>query len=356
VRDAKAAKSFRAAGDRIVRQERATPSVVSRLLTAPRPSAREAVTDEDTWSVRLGALATLGQYDGLTVVMPGTAGPKRAHNVPDARPDPTLAAAIDDAARTNTLAHLRSTVELSDGRLASAALVAPLPAGERGTGTLVALRVGRQFGAVDALTAAAVAEIVTLELIREIGARRDAASRGEALTLYELARAGLFAPTIPEALHNIAALIAGNFRNDLVQLWTVRSDGALRLLASHPEDGLPVEITRPSDHEPLGSVLAHDVTTRITRATHRSWIPDHITDLIVSPLSTETAPIGVLVLGRAREPFVSEDEDLAKAMGSFVGRLIRSRTPVDPDEVPDETEADTTAAIEWAAEPQMSPS
>jgi hypothetical protein len=60
MRDQRAVKSFRAAADRIVRQESAMPSVVSRLLTTPVAAARRIASDADEWPIRLAALAGLG--------------------------------------------------------------------------------------------------------------------------------------------------------------------------------------------------------------------------------------------------------------------------------------------------------
>src|SRR5213593_4031409 len=69
VKEPRTGKSFRAAGDRIVRQESAAPSVVTRLLGAPAQAVREIRSDDDAWAVRLAALAVLGQYDGLACVV-----------------------------------------------------------------------------------------------------------------------------------------------------------------------------------------------------------------------------------------------------------------------------------------------
>src|SRR5687768_17615590 len=62
-REPRTTKSFREAGDRIVRQESAVSSPIGGLLSAPALSARRAITDADAWDVRLAALATLGHYD-----------------------------------------------------------------------------------------------------------------------------------------------------------------------------------------------------------------------------------------------------------------------------------------------------
>src|ERR1700694_2038638 len=83
IREPRAAKSFRAAGDRIVRQESAMPSVVSRLLTPSIATRPEIVGDADEWSITLAALATIGQYDALPLL--ADRGPRRkGYNVVDA--------------------------------------------------------------------------------------------------------------------------------------------------------------------------------------------------------------------------------------------------------------------------------
>src|SRR5256885_8280969 len=83
IREPRAAKSFRAAADRIVRQESALPSVVSRLLAPSTLARRQIGSAADEWSIRLAALATLGQYDGLTFILDGPAGTRHGYNVGD---------------------------------------------------------------------------------------------------------------------------------------------------------------------------------------------------------------------------------------------------------------------------------
>src|SRR5207248_5454415 len=56
IREPKAAKSFRAAGDRIVRQESAMPSIASRLLTPPIVARRQIASDAEEWSIRLAEI------------------------------------------------------------------------------------------------------------------------------------------------------------------------------------------------------------------------------------------------------------------------------------------------------------
>ena len=101
MREPKAAKSFRAAGDRIVRQESAMPSVVTRLLAPPSSVRRKRTSDGDGWPIRLAALATLGQYDGLVVMADESVGARFTYNVAgDPLDDASLRSAIEEFKKT----------------------------------------------------------------------------------------------------------------------------------------------------------------------------------------------------------------------------------------------------------------
>ena len=154
-------KSFRDAGERIVRQESATSSSISQLLGAPALSVRRATTDAEAWDVRLAALATLAQYDGLTFVTLRSSSMSAAYNLTDdPTMEPAIRAAVEEVAKAGVTVQLRASVSLADGRAAGAALVTPLAPNAAFAGALVALRVGRPFAAVDTYTAVGIAEIV----------------------------------------------------------------------------------------------------------------------------------------------------------------------------------------------------
>src|SRR5438105_4864210 len=80
-----AVKSFRAAADRIVRQETSSPTDVLRLLGSAVSPARTITGEPDEWDIRLGALASLGEYDALAVVASKPTALVRSHNVADPR-------------------------------------------------------------------------------------------------------------------------------------------------------------------------------------------------------------------------------------------------------------------------------
>ena len=123
MREPRTTKSFRDAGDRIVRQESAVSPSISGLLSAPALAARGPVTDADAWDVRLAALATIAQYDGLTFVPQSHSEASAAYNLADdTMSDPAIRAAVDQAARSAMTLQLRTSVALADGRMTSGLL------------------------------------------------------------------------------------------------------------------------------------------------------------------------------------------------------------------------------------------
>ena len=348
LKDAKAAKSFRAAGDRIFRQESATSPVVARMLGTPVVLSSEAQTDDEAWAVRLAAFATLGQYDALAFAIGEPIGLSRAYNLStDPFAEPAVQAAVEDIARSRAIVQVRSAIPLGDGRTAGAAIIVPLIIADT-TGALVGLRVGRTFAAADMLATMGIAELVTLELHRARATRRESAERRQALALYELGRLSLFGTDQADMLASACVLLRDELEHDLVQLWLLDEHGALDRSAARPETDLPLRIARPFEHEPLADVLTGGETVRLRHPSARSWIPDHAADVIVAPLSSTSGVVGLLVLGRSREPYVQSDEDLAGVLGSFVGQLVvRGAAGRGPNEdEPVEWEGETAYAAE----------
>ena len=313
------------------------------MFGTPVVLSSESQTDDEAWAVRLAAFATLGQYDALAFAIGDPIGLSRAHNLSaDIFAEPLVQAAAEDVARSRAMVQVRSAIPLGDGRTAGAAIIVPLTVADA-TGTLVGLRVGRTFAAADTLATMGIAELVTLELHRARAIRRESAERSQALALYELGRLALFGTDQAEILESVAALLRDGLGHDLVQLWLLDENGALERSAALPESDLPLRVVRPFEHEPLAEVLARGETVRLRHPSPRSWIPDHVADVIVAPLASTSGTIGVLILGRSREPYVRGDEDLAGVLGSFVGQLIsRSPSPGEPDE---------NEPVEWEGEP-----
>jgi hypothetical protein len=322
MREPRAAKSFRAAGDRIVRQESAMPSVVSRLLT-PSIGTRASVTsDTDEWSVRLAALAALGQYDALTVVVDRTARANGYNVGDDPVGDPATQTAIEETRRSGATVQAQTAVRLADDRVAGAAMIAPLVATDEVGGVLIALRVGRTFTASDALTATGVSELLSLELARDRDVRSDDAPRRQAFALYELARLALFGERLLETLQDVAVLLTGSLDHDLAQIWLFDPDGALELWAARPSEHLRFEQMHASEHDALAQALHQQRLVRVGHGALRPWVPAETRELIVVPLTDRTQSLGALVLGRAHERYGSADEELAGVLARFIARLV----------------------------------
>jgi GTP-sensing pleiotropic transcriptional regulator CodY len=329
------------------------PSVVSRLLTPSVVGRSEIAGDADEWSIRLAALARLGQYDALTFVVDGAAR-RAGHNVVDPIGDDATRAAVEETRRSGATVQTQTAVRLADDRVAGAAMIAPLVPTEAMTGVLIALRVGRSFAAADALTASGVSELVSLELAREAVVGRDEAHRRQAFALYELARLSLFGERLLETLQDVTALLTSSLDHDLAQIWLFDPEGALELSAARPRENLRFEQMEPSEHDALAQALHQQRLVRIGQGALRPWVPAETRELIVVPLADRARSLGALVLGRVRKRYDEADEELAGVLGRFISRLVvNARLDREFTERSEPPEAEPNADREWADEPEL---
>jgi hypothetical protein len=327
------------------------PSVVSRLLT-PSIVARPQIASGDEWSIRLAAIATLGQYDALTFLIDREARRYAYNVVDDPTVDAAIRAAVEETRRSGATVQTQTATLLNDDRIATAAMIAPLAGSEGVNGVLVALRVGRSFAAADARTASGVSDLVALELNQEALARRDEAHRSQAFALYELARLAMFGERLLETLQDVAVLLTSALDHDLAQIWLFDPDGALELAAAKPRENLRFEQMNASEHDALAQALHQRRLVRIGHGALRPWVPAETRELIVVPLLDRTLSLGALVLGRARQRYEEADEELAGLLGRFISRLVVKATldrvitePAEPLAAPDS---------EWADEAELS--
>jgi hypothetical protein len=344
LRDTRTTKSFRDAGDRIVRQDPVMPPSIDRLLGPPARAARRVATDADAWDVRLAALATLAQYDGLTFFIPNELGTSAAYNlVDDPMTDPTVRGAVEEAAQSSITVQVRAAVPLADGRVANAVLVTPFAPSDAVRGVLLALRAGRPFAAADAYTAVGVAEIVSLEQARSIATRAQDDERRQALALYELARHALFTDDLEDALQGIVMMLTSALAHDAAHLWLRREDGSLRRHAAHPPEG-PISDVWPSDHEALWGAVRERRLVRSSGRTAATWIPLNTGEVLVIPLRGDPRPLGVLVLARAERPYGLDDIEMGDVLGTFIGRVVSAslgrQEAVMSDAAPERVESD----------------
>lgn len=329
------------------------PSIVSRLLTPTIVAKRQIITDSDEWAIRLAALAALGHYDGVTFLVDGQERTRYAHNLaPDAIGDAAIQSAIEETRRTGATVQARTTTRLADDRIAGSAMVAPLVSTENVSGVLIALRVGRSFAAADALIASGVSDLVSLELAREMLARRDEAHRRQAFALYELARLALFGEHLLETLQDVTALLTSALDHDLAQVWLLDPDGVLELSAARPNETLRFEHLRPSDHDALAEALHQQRLVRIGQGALRPWVSADTREVLVVPLADRGRSIGVLVLGRAQERYAESDEELASVLGRFISRLVARSSGREGAKHP-AAMAVPEAEHEWENEPQL---
>ena len=328
------------------------PSVVSRLLTPAIVARREIASDADEWSVRLAALATLGQYDAVTFIVDGAERRTGYNIVDDPVAEDATRVAVDETRRSGATMQTQTTIRLADDRVAGAAMIAPLISTDGVNGVLIALRVGRSFTAADALIASGVSELVSGELARETVAKRDEAHRRQAFALYELARVALFGESLPETLQDVAVLLTSALDHDLVQIWLFDPDGALELSAARPRENLRFEQMHASDHEALAQALHQQRLVRIGQGALRPWVPAETRELIVVPLTDRARTLGALVLGRAEQRYGGADEELAAVLGRFISRLVV--TAMLDHEITERIEPERETTREWSEEPELS--
>jgi len=315
-------KSFRAAAERIVRQESSSSTDVLRLLGSAVDPARTIASEHDEWDVRLAALAAIGGYDALAVVTSKPARLTHSHNISDPR---TLYGAVADAfeevTRRGSAAQLRGPTVLADGRLCSEIMVAPFTAVEGVEGVLAALRVGRGFSATDAVTASSVGTVLALEVTRAAAALQDTRTLRQSLALYELARIGLGHQELGERLLVMVEVVARSLGHDVAQLWLLRGGGSLRLRAAHPRESLVLEIARPRDHAGLARALDGEVFQGADPSL-RSWIRRTTRELIIAPLRGGEGVSGLLALGRFSERYVDDDLKMATQCADFFAEIV----------------------------------
>lgn|GEM_PF-2459496 len=317
-------KSFRAAADRIVRQESAISASAEAqgLLSSVAERARSITNEQDAWDARLAALSALGTYDALAVMATAPVRLAQSHNIADPRVlHEAIVDAADEAKRRGAAVQLRTPTILADGRSASEIMVVPLIAVEGVEGVLVALRVGRGFSATDAVTASSVGTDVALEVTRAALGQQDARTRRQALALFELARAGLGPREFGERLHGMVEIVAKSFGHEVAQLWLLRDGGSLRLRAAYPAESLVLEIARPRDHAGLARSLEGEVV-QVNDVSLRSWIRSRTRDLIIAPLRDDRGVHGLLALGRSSERYLDDDLEMAAQCADFFERIV----------------------------------
>ena len=337
------AKSFRAAADRIVRQESSATTDVLRLLGSAVDPARQISGERDEWDVRLAALAAIGGYDALAIVASKPMGLVHSFNISDPQSlRGAVADVYEDVTRQGAATQLRAPIVLADGRDCGGTMVAPLNTLEGVEGVLLALRVGRGFSATDAVAASSIGTVLALEVTRAAAAVQDQRTQRQSLALFELARIGLGEQELGERLLSLVEVTAKALRHDVAQLWLLRGGGSLRLRAAHPQESPVLEIARPRDHAGLARALDGE-QLRVKGPSLRSWIRRTTRELIISPLRAGAGVSGLLALGRWNEDYLDDDVQMAAQCADFFAEIVATDTLVRRGQASaarDETHAD----------------
>jgi len=315
-------KSFRAAADRIVRQESSATTDVLRLLGSAVDAAHRITGEPDEWNVRLSALATVAGYDALAVVASKPIGLVRSFNIADPQAlRGAVADVFEDVTRQGAATQLRGSITLADGRESGGTMVVPLNTLEGVEGVLLALRAGRGFTATDAVTASSIGMVLALEVTRGAAAAQDTRTQHQSLALFELARIGLGDTEFGERLLALVEVTAKSLGHDVAQLWLLRGGGSLRLRAAHPRESLVLEIARPRDHAGLARALDGE-QLRVKGPSLRSWIRRTTRELIITPLRDGDGVAGLLALGRWSADYVDDDVQMAAQCADFFAEIV----------------------------------
>src|SRR5207249_5855226 len=101
----------------ILRQESTAAAGLARLLGSRATIDRVIAHENDEWSLRLTALASSGQWDGVAVIAEAPTRQVRVHNVsPAIALDDVVARAVSESSTSGTPIQLAARVLLADRR------------------------------------------------------------------------------------------------------------------------------------------------------------------------------------------------------------------------------------------------
>ena len=132
-----------------------------------------------------------------------------------------------------------------------------------------------------------------------------------------------------EALESIAMLLGSALDHDAAHVWLRRPDRSLRRHAAYPADRLASATLWENDHSAIRGALHERRLVRVNAAAEGAWIPAKTREALVVPLRADPKPLGVLVLARAETPYGLDDIEMADVLGTFIGRVVTSRSVTD---------------------------
>ena len=215
------------------------------------------------------------------------------------------------------------------------ALVAPLRSGEHLIGVVSVKRkaTGATFDAtdLDALSAISVDIAATLSFVGAVARAEE--DRKQAIALYELSRLGGVDADPQQELETAVAMLADVMHHDVVGLWVLLENGTAERRAGRGYDpAAPQTIAAAATAGPFGEALQQQHAARAHCATDDpappAWAAALATEYVLAPVSAQGKTIGVLVLGRAAEPYGEAEADFAATAADYLFELARATDAV----------------------------
>jgi hypothetical protein len=213
------------------------------------------------------------------------------------------------------------------------ALVVPLRSGSRVLG-VVNVRARRLVGAngserlqdlntvahdLAAMIERAEAAVARLEVVQRLET-----DRGQALALYDLARLAGIGSDPQGDLDAASSLVAHAFCHDVVGIWTPNGDARRlhRRAAFGYGEVLPGDVDLDGD-EFASTVVSESRVRHLRGERARSWMSTRADEYLLVPIRVTDASSGMLVLGRAQDPYSDMDVDIGLTIADFLSSLAQ---------------------------------
>jgi signal transduction histidine kinase len=157
------------------------------------------------------------------------------------------------------------------------------------------------------------------------GAEND---RQQAIVLYELSRFATLGSDPANDIASASAMLAGTMGHDAVAVWQLEND-RLRLRAAAGYDAQPDAVmTLDEADTTLATVLREKKRTRqliSENETRPEWAAPGSQYFLLAPIGGQ----GVLVLGRAQQPYTDSEADFAETVADYLTAMLQKTSAQD---------------------------
>jgi len=219
------------------------------------------------------------------------------------------------------------------------ALVAPLRAGDQVIGVVSVKRRGSappyESADLDSLSIIGADIAATLSFVDAIARAEE--DRKQAIALYELSRLGSLGGEPQQELETAVAMLADVMHHDVVGLWVVTPEGLVERRAFRGYGPTTQGVLPEAEMAgPFGEALAGQRPVRARAAVDDpappAWTVAAATEYVLAPISAHGRSIGVLVLGRAGQPYTEAEADFGATAAEYLFDLAGAENATAADE------------------------